>query len=186
MKKVSYSYIPLTDKSIPSGELQIGDYVTPIKEMKSIDLKYTLTPGNLYKVTRFFVGPNNSQGFVIDYLGQEWGFIFGKNGSGSFFNKVILTKMDVLAEKYGDIPWKVLNILNKYGILSLKDLINIVMTQTMNVPPEKIKEVKMNLTRVIYGLQELQLIDTSRFMKGQTEKTYVLTQKGKKFLLEQI
>lgn len=183
MKKVSYEYLPLTKDSISEGGLEIGDSVTPTKEIKSKDDRYSVLPGDLYKV----VGILPSQkpymgGFIIDYKGQRWGFYFN-GGQAEYFNKVEMSKQDVMETRYGDLPYKILTTLKEHNFMSLKDLVDNVAELQMSVPPENIKKVKNELTNATYSLQTLGLVGVTRLKEGN-QKVFAITEKGRKYLNE--
>lgn len=183
MKKFSYRYLPLTRDSVNNGELEIGDSVTPTKEVKSIDDRYSILPGDLYRVKGFLPNQNPYKGgFIIDFNGQPWGFYFN-GGQAEYFNKVEMSKQDIMEIQYGDLPYKILHTLAKHNFLYLKDLVDIVVNQQMSVPPENIKKVKNEITRATYSLQALGLVGVTR-ITGEEGKVFAVTEKGRRYLNE--
>jgi hypothetical protein len=107
MDKKSYEYQPLNKNSVRNGELQIGDSVTTTTTLTSRDGRYVILPGDLYKVIGFT--PNQEPykgGFIINYKGLTWGFYFN-GGQAEYFDKVNMSKQDIMEIKYGELPYKV-------------------------------------------------------------------------------
>jgi hypothetical protein len=183
MKKFSYNYTPLTKNSVSDGELEIGDSVTSTREIKSTDDKYSILPGDIYKVKGFLPNQNPYKGgFIIDFNGQPWGFYFN-GGQAEYFNKVEMSKQDIMETRYEGLPYKILTTLTKHNFLSLKELIDTIVDQQMSVPPESIKKVKNELTRAIYSLQSLGLIGVTKITGGEG-KVFAVTEKGRRYLNE--
>lgn len=182
MKKVSYEYQNLDAESIKRKELEIGDKVTPLREVTSNQGQYVLLPGDLYSVKGFL--PNVSPykgGFIIDYKGQDWGLWFGRGGGADNLVKVVMSRTDKIEEEYEDLLYKILKVVEEAKIISIDDLIETVINTQLTVPPEKVKQVKMRVTKAIQALQIESMIATARYLeKGKI--LYMITDKGRKYL----
>jgi hypothetical protein len=182
MEKRSYEYQNLDPGSISRGELEIGDKVTPIKELTSNKGEYRLLPGELYNVKSFLPNTNPYKGgFVIDFKGQDWGLWFGKEGGADNMTKVIMSRENKIEEEHGDLLYKVLGVINESKIISIDDLVETVINTKMVVSPEKIKKVKVNIIKAINALQTESMIDTARYLE-KGKKLYMITDKGRKYL----
>jgi hypothetical protein len=185
MKKRSYEYQKLDAGSVGRGELEIGDKVTPTKELTSNQRKYRLLPGDLYDVKGFLPNVNPYKGgFIIDYEGQDWGLWFGEGGGADNMEKVITSSQDEMEEKYGNFIYKVLSTLKETEeseFLTLEELTDRVL-EKLTVLPDKMKKVKIEIKTAIYALEKEGIIGILKFTDKKGNKLFVLTKKGRNYL----
>jgi hypothetical protein len=181
MIKEAYTLTDLDENSVASGKLKIGDFVTPKVVISSPDETHYVYPDKFYKVVKFLPPKKYPGGFIIDADGETWGFWFGKDGLGDQFQKAEFTKQEVMEEKYGELPYKVLSLLKEKQLLTLDEIVNILLKEKLSVPPENVKSVKNEIIKTIYALQELNFIVPTR-VKKKGQRTFMLTNSGKQYL----
>jgi hypothetical protein len=185
MNKSSYETIQLNKNSIKDGTLNIGDKVSSDIDIVSQDRNNQIKSGNTYEVVKFLPS-QYAGGFIIDFNGQEWGFWFGNNGMGEHFQKVVTSKDDEVGEKYGELPHMVALVLYYNKMLSLKDLLNKVVNERMNVAPENVKAVKSEILNAIHYLKGKGYVATLSGLGSATQPMLSITDKGRKFIEEGI
>ena len=168
---------PVTQEMVQNGQLAKGDYVYPSIQLWDPSGAMSLKQDQTYKVIGLPLNPNFPGAFVIDIGGgKTWGFHFGKGGAGQYFVKKSTSPEAEFFIEEGDIPYHILNIIQRKITVGLKELIKLVMTQTMNVPPSQIIKVTK---QVKYSIQSLNYYGYI----GEIEPdVYGLTPKGKELL----
>ena len=169
--------IPLTLKMITNGELKKGDFVTPTVQMSDRTKKYTVYPDQNYEVVKIPIDNRFPGFFVIKHPeGGTWGFHFGKGGMGEYFNKVETSSEARFFTRYEELPYFVLRALKQNITLDIKQIVQTVMTQNLDIDQESMSKIVSDLKFVIMKLEHYGFIGT---IEG---KVYSLTQKGKEFL----
>ena len=180
MFKNSYSLQDINKESIVSGELKVGDIITPTEDILSPDKQYTLKSGEQYKVVKALPSKYPG-GFAVQYGTLTWGLWFGNNGAGEKIKKVVFSDQEKMESTHDENLYFILSILDKKERLPLDELVKEVMETRMTVPSGKVKSVKIDLTRAIHDLHHSGFIEPSKPVKG-IPRYYRLTQKGKDFL----
>jgi hypothetical protein len=178
MKKISYEYIKLSKDSVKNGVLQLQDEVTVTRRITSQDGNHSIEPNDFYKVVGF-LPPEYEGGFIIDYNGNEWGFWFN-GGMGEYFIKVEQEKEDEMGSRYGELPYKILKVLNTNNFLTVKELTSFLIINEMSIVPENLKKEKDNILRTIRYLESLGMIGVTKITK-KDQVTYAITEKGRNY-----
>lgn len=180
MFKRSYSLQEINKESIGSGELKIGDIITPIKDILSPDQQHILKSGEHYKVVKLLPS-EYSGGFAIQYGTLTWGLWFGGGGAGEKVRKVVFSDREKMETTHDENLYFILSVLDKKERLPLNELIEEIVSTRMSVPSGKMKAVKTDLIKAVHNLHHLGFIELSKLVRG-IPQYYKLTQKGKDYL----
>jgi len=116
----------ITKEMVESGELKIGDYITPIKTFYP-PKGSPFEVGKFYQVVSYYNSPTSPGGYlVLGSDGRKYLFDFNPNGGGNWFYKAkILNESEVqklspdeiLGISWGEYPYKAMQIIrNTPGI----------------------------------------------------------------------
>jgi len=172
---------PLTREMVERGDLKVGDIVSPTVELVDRTGRYKLLPEQKYPIVSIDLNnPELPASFVVKHpSGETWAFSFDRKGAtGQYFVKLHISPEESFFDKYGEIPYFVLQELHQNTQLDLKSLIRKVMSEKMVVEPEKLNSVKKQIEYSISTLEHY------GYLLEFEEGFYTLTPKGKEFINE--
>jgi len=182
MIKKAYENITLSLEYVLSN-LKVGDKIFANSDiLNGAHTKVAIVKDTEFDVRRLDFSNSEKPGmFILDVFGG-WGFHFGENGLGWMFDHIIMSEEDELGSDFGDIPFKIYNILKEYKVLSRPDLISKVIENSMIVPLRDKKNVFNNIDDAILSMLKLDYLDISERRAAGGEHMVYITDKGNQVL----
>ncbi len=167
MEKQAYEFKPLTLAYATTG-LKVGDTVMNHDALLSNGGDVIVPVGTEFEVLD--VNPNIAEkpGYFIVYINDvigSWGFDFSENGWAWYFSYLLKSTENEFIEAHGDMPYKIIKIVEQQNLILRADLINQIVGSQM-ISMRKKKQLFNEVDDIIVAMADRDYLVASKDPTG--------------------